>query len=345
MKNIYDLNKDELTEYIKPEPKYRAEQIYTALHKGTDFDKINIPKALKDKISAEFYTDLPEVVREHESADGTKKFLLKLCDGQLIETVLLKQDYGNTVCVSSQVGCKMACAFCASGRDGFVRGLSAGEMLGQVIFLNKTDKISHIVIMGSGEPFDNFDSTVNFLRLTTSPDGINIGARNISVSTAGIVPKIREFADLKLQVNLCISLHAPNDKIRATIMPIAKAYSITELVDAAKYFFEKTKRRVIFEYSLIDSVNCAPEHALELSKLLRGFPTHVNLINLNKTPDSALQPPTRTVAMKFMDTLIKSGTSCTMRKSRGDDIAAACGQLRNKFVLQNTTTDSGNKTE
>lgn len=339
-KYLYDLNKEELGQYLASldEPKYRAEQIYTALHKGTDFEKINIPKALKDKFAADFVTSLPKISKEHKSADGTRKYLLELNDGQLIETVLLVQDYGNTICISSQVGCRMGCAFCASGTDGLIRNLTAGEMLAQVLLLNRINKLSHIVIMGSGEPFDSFDNTIKFLNLVTAADGINIGARNISVSTSGIVPKIKAFADLKLQVNLCISLHAPNDEIRQKIMPVAKAYPIGELVSAAKYFFDKTKRRVIFEYSLIDDVNCAPEHAVELAKLLRGFPAHVNLINLNRTPGSPLQPPSREVAMKFMDTLIKSGASCTMRKSRGDDIAAACGQLKLQSVSKAGTS-------
>jgi len=361
---IYDLNKDELETYLVSigGQKYRAAQIFSALGVGKDFEKINIPKELKEKISADFYTSLPKVVQKYVSRDGTLKFLLELRDKELVETVLLKQDYGNTVCVSSQVGCAMGCKFCASGADGLVRNLSAGEMLAQVLLVAASSAESnsaanvaalsnrsmigthqslHVVIMGSGEPFDNFDNTIKFLRLLSCSGGINIGARNISISTSGIVPKIREFADLKLQVNLCISLHAPNDTIRRSIMPVANAYLIADLIPAAKYFFEKTKRRVIFEYSLIDGVNCEVRHAEELAKLLRGFPAHVNLINLNPVAfqpkndleagdiqgKKALHPPSRAVGLKFMDTLIKSGISCTMRKNRGDDIAAACGQL------------------
>lgn len=322
-KYVYDLSREEWGEYIvnAGEPKYRAEQIFTALHKGTPLEKINISKGLKDKITGEFYTELPLIQKEMKSKDGTTKFLLKLCDGQLIECVLLKQDYGNTVCVSTQVGCKMGCVFCASGAGGFVRNLSSGEMLAQVLLMGGFGGVTNIVLMGSGEPFDNFDNVIKFLRLT------EVGARHISLSTAGLVPKIKEFADLGLQVNLCISLHAPTDEVRKQIMPVAKRWSVAELIDSAKYFFEKTRRRVTFEYSLIDGVNCAPEQAVQLAKLVKGFPSHVNLINLN-TANGDFRAPDRKTAMAFMDTLIKAGASCTMRKSRGDDIAAACGQLK-----------------
>jgi 23S rRNA (adenine2503-C2)-methyltransferase len=345
-KYVFDLTKFEWEKYLADEPKYRAGQIYDALHKGIAFDKINVPKELKEKIKAEFKTELPEIVKEQKSKDGTTKFLLRLYDGEMIECVLLKQDYGNTVCVSTQVGCKMACAFCASGADGFVRNLSAGEMLAQVVIARSActtkqsndEKVTNIVLMGSGEPFDNFDEVTKFLRLT------DVGARHISLSTAGIVPKIKEFADLGLQVNLCISLHAPTDEIRQRIMPVAKKWHIKELIDAAKYFFDKTRRRVIFEYSLIDGINCEPEHAVALAKLIKGFPSHVNLILLNHIPRQSddchpfilkgnggeYRPPCREVAKQFMDTLIKAGASCTMRKSKGEDIMAACGQLRLK---------------
>jgi len=314
----YDLTREEWEEYLSGVPKYRAGQIYDALHKGIPFDKINVPKELKERIKAEFRVELPEVVKELKSKDGTTKFLLKLHDGEMIECVLLRQDYGNTVCISTQVGCKMNCAFCASGADGFVRDLSAGEMLSQVLMVGK---VTNVVLMGSGEPFDNFDNVVKFLRLT------DVGARHISLSTAGIVPKIREFADLGLQVNRCISLHAPTDEIRQRIMPVSKKWRVNELIEAAKYFFEKTRRRVIFEYALIDGVNCEVEHAVALAKLVKGFPSHVNLINLNST-GGEYRAPCREVAKQFMDALIKAGASCTMRKSKGEDIMAACGQLK-----------------
>ena len=285
------------------------------------------------------------VADNQTSADGTTKFLLKLRDGNLIECVLLVQDYGNTVCVSSQVGCKMGCAFCASGKCGFVRDLVMEEMLVQILICNKHLKtpgagappplqkgeVSHIVIMGCGEPFDNFDNVVAFLR------AVDIGARKISVSTCGLPDGIRRFADLGAGYNLCISLHAPNDALRAQIMPIAKRYKIKEVMDAVRYFFNKTKRRVIFEYSLIDGVNCSVECANELADLLHGarISYHVNLIKLNKG-GGVLNPPDTKTAMIFMDTLIKRGVSCTMRKGKGQDIMAACGQLRAKGGASDT---------
>jgi len=268
-----------------------------------------------------------EIVSSIKSRDGTTKFLVRLDDGNLIECVLLIQDYGNTVCVSSQVGCKMGCKFCASGCGGFVRNLTVNEMFAQVNLARQQSpegtKLTHIVLMGMGEPFDNFDNVAEFLRR------VDIGARKISVSTCGLPDKIRAFADLKMQVNLCISLHASNDGVRRKIMPIANKYAIADIMSAVKYFFDKTKRRVIFEYALIDNVNCAPEHARELASLLHKakISYHVNLINLN-AGGGALKPPPKPVAMNFMDTLIKSGISCTMRKGKGTDIMASCGQLR-----------------
>ena len=273
--------------------------------------------------------------------DGTTKFLLELCDGEQIECVLLIQDYGNTVCVSSQVGCKMRCAFCASGSMGFVRNLTANEMLAQVELAKQfnnspfikgvsptgdggfSNRLTHVVLMGIGEPLDNFDNVMEFL------SRVDIGARKISISTCGLPDKIRAFADKKLQVNLCISLHAPNDSIRQRIMPIAKKHPMDELFSAVKYFFDKTKRRVIFEYALIDGVNCAPEHARELAHRLHNaqISYHVNLINLNSF-NKDFKKPSRETAKLFMDTLIKNKVSCTMRKGRGGDIMAACGQLK-----------------
>ena len=330
MKSVYDLSKNELGDYLQKlgEPNFRAGQIFSALHNGVEITNIpNIPKTLREQIAKDFYCKLPLIEKELQSKDGTRKFLLKLHDNALIECVLLTAEYGKTACISSQVGCKMGCAFCASGACGFIRHLSAGEMLSQVLLLNSIEKLSNIVIMGSGEPFDNFDNTVKFLELVTCAQGVNIGARSISVSTSGLSDQIRRFADLGMQVNLCISLHAPNDAVRQKIMPIAKVHSIKDLIESAKYFFQKTKRRVIFEYALIDGVNSSPDQAVELARLLRGFPLHVNLINLNVTENSPLRPVPHENAKKFMDTLIKNGVSCTMRKSRGDDIAGACGQL------------------
>lgn len=349
MDYIYDLSFDELKEVLKPlnAPKFRAEQIYTALHQGVAVPEItNIPKDLRAWLMTNFNCNLPEIVTVQTSRDGTKKYLLAYRqttenESDLIECVLLNQNYGNTLCVSTQVGCRMGCRFCASGKNGLVRNLTAGEILAEVLLINHlnstptTRGVTNIVLMGSGEPLDNYDNVMKFLRLVTSPNGVNISARNISLSTSGLVPQMRKFADENTQVNLCISLHAPNDELRQQIMPVAKRYTVRELVDAAKYYFEKTHRRVIFEYSLMmkdgKPFNCAVGQARELANLVRGFPAHINLINLNPLhfdANAVLTPPSREIAMAFMDAVIKSGVSCTMRKNKGDDIDGACGQLR-----------------
>lgn len=357
---IYDFSFDELKDALKPlnAPRFRAEQIFTALHQGVLVSDItNIPKDLRAWLVENYNCNLPEIVTVQVSRDGTKKYLLayehlesateigKQTSKDLIECVLLNQNYGNTLCVSTQVGCRMGCRFCASGKNGLVRNLTAGEILAEVILVNHLNTtpaargVTNIVLMGSGEPLDNYDNVMKFLRLVTAPTGINISARNISLSTSGLVSRIRQFADENMQVNLCISLHAPNDELRQQIMPVAKKYSIRELVDAAKYYFEKTHRRVIFEYSLMmkDGVpfNCAVSQARELANLVRGFPSHVNLINLNPLhfdSHAVLTPPSREVAMAFMDAVIKNGASCTMRKNKGDDIDGACGQLRLRYM-------------
>ncbi|MBQ7973359.1 MAG: 23S rRNA (adenine(2503)-C(2))-methyltransferase RlmN [Clostridia bacterium] len=323
-------------------PQFRAGQIYSALHQGVSVDNItNIPKDLRAWLKEHFDCNLPEIIKEQVSKDGTKKYLLAFQGKDLIECVLLSQNYGNTLCVSTQVGCRMGCRFCASGKYGLVRNLTAGEILAQVLLINRlnmtptTRGVTNIVLMGSGEPLDNYENVIRFLNLVTAPTGINISGRNISLSTSGLVPQIRKFADEKTQVNLCISLHAPNDQLRQQIMPVAKRYSIAELIDAAKYYFEKTHRRVIFEYSLMmkdgQPFNCAVNQARELAGLVRGFAAHINLINLNPLnfdKNAVLTPPSRETAMAFMDAVIKSGVSCTMRKNKGDDIDGACGQLR-----------------
>ncbi|MDR0384179.1 MAG: 23S rRNA (adenine(2503)-C(2))-methyltransferase RlmN [Christensenellaceae bacterium] len=323
MKYIYDLMPEELN----LNPGYRNQQVWNALQDGKTIDEItNIPNSLKNELKLEYDCNLPRIVNELQSKDGTRKFLLEFADRSLIECVLLQQDYGNTICVSTQVGCRMGCKFCASGADGIVRDLTCGEILAQVILVNKIQHVTNIVLMGSGEPFDNYDNVVKFFRLVNSAGGLNISMRNISVSTCGIVPKIKDFADLQIGVNLCVSLHAPNDTVRRRIMPIANRYSVSQILDAARYFFDKTHRRVIFEYSLIAGINDKIEHAKELSKLIKGFPNHVNLILVNTFNNEFRQD--KSSAMVFMDTLIKNGTSCTMRRSRGGDIDGACGQLR-----------------
>lgn len=344
MDYLYDFTLDELKDRLKPlnVPQFRAGQIFSALHQGVPVTEItNVPKTLRFWLTENFDCNLPEIVTVQTSKDGTKKYLLAYHQTDLIECVLLNQNYGNTLCVSTQVGCRMGCRFCASCKNGLVRNLTAGEILAQVILINRlnstvnTRGVTNIVLMGSGEPLDNYEHVMSFLRLVTAPLGINISARNISLSTSGLVPEIIKFANENTQVNLCISLHAPNDQLRQQIMPVAKRYSVRELVDAAKYYFEKTHRRVIFEYSLMmkdgKPFNCAVEQARELANLVRGFPAHINLINLNPLnflEKAELTPPSREVAMGFMNAVIKSGVSCTMRKNKGDDIDGACGQLR-----------------
>lgn len=354
---IYDLSLAELEQVLAEidAPKFRAEQIFTALHRGVPVSAItNISKELRAWLQQKFNCKLPQIITQKISKDGTKKYLLAYqgaSELDLIECVLLTQNYGNTVCVSTQVGCRMGCKFCASGKNGLVRNLTAGEILAQVILINQLNTtaenrgVTNIVLMGSGEPLDNYEQVMKFLDLVTCADGINISARNISLSTSGLVPAIKRFADAGKQVNLCISLHAPNDELRRQIMPIAQRYTVAELVDAAKYFFAKTHRRVIFEYSLMMRngvpLNCSVAQARELADLVRGFPAHINLINLNPLrflPTAELTPPSREIAKTFMDAVIKSGVSCTMRKNKGDDIDGACGQLRLQH-LQNLNRD------
>ncbi len=351
MQSIYSLTLVELKEYLTSigEKGFRAGQIFSALHNGVEVKDIsNISKELRGRLNIDFICELPVIVEEKISKDGTRKYLLAFKNQDktdLIECVFLIQDYGNTICVSSQVGCRMGCKFCASCRDGLIRNLSAGEILSQVILMNKLHSqgkargVTNIVLMGSGEPLDNFENVMKFLKLVTDKDGINISGRNISLSTSGLVPEIKKFADAGTQVNLCISLHAPTDELRKQIMPVAFKYSVKELINAAKYFFNKTHRRVIFEYSLMlkngVKFNCGVEQGKILADLVRGFPAHINLINLNPLnflEKAELTPPTREVAKEFMNSIIKSGISCTMRKNKGDDIDGACGQLKIKFT-------------
>jgi len=281
-----------------------------------------------------------------KSKDKTIKFLYDLSDGNIIEGVLMRYAFGNTLCISTQVGCKMNCKFCASGLNGFVRNLSCGEILGQIVAVNKyiggslKDRaITNIVLMGSGEPLDNFDNVKKFLSIVTSSECFDISVRNISISTCGIPSKIEDLADLGYAVTLCLSLHAPNDTIRRTIMPIAKRYSIAEVVDALKYYHTMTNRRIIIEYTLIDGVNNTTKCAKELSEVLSGLPCHVNLIKLNEVDGRDLKSPSQESCKKFNDMLNRFGVSATMRRSLGDDIEGACGQLRNKEIKGDKVVD------
>lgn len=344
MQILQDLSLEELQSLMQEfgEQKFRAQQLLDNINLGKSISSFsNISKALKEKLLARF-SDMPLEIftQQVSSKDGTRKFAYKLWDGNIIEGVLMSYKYGNTLCVSTQVGCRMGCKFCASTLGGLARNLTAGEILAQVLVVNallggktgKNREITNIVLMGSGEPLDNYDNVVKFLRLVSSENGLNVSPRNISLSTCGIVPNIYRLADEGLQVILTISLHAPNDDLRKTIMPIANKYSVRDIIAAAKNYFEKTGRRVVFEYALIDGVNNTPECASELAALVRGFPTHINLIPLNEVKERDLKTVTHKKAEQFEAILTKLGASVTIRRTIADDIDGACGQLRNKIV-------------
>lgn len=322
------------------EPKFRAKQLFEGITQGKAISEIsNIGAGLKQKLLQRFCDAPIKLHTKLVGKDGTVKYVYELADGNIIEGVYMSYKYGNTLCVSTQVGCRMGCKFCASTLGGLVRNLSAGEILAQVLFVNrdnggdlKNRKVTNIVLMGSGEPLDNFDNVVKFLNLVSSEQGINISQRNISLSTCGLVDKINQLADLNLQITLTISLHAPNDELRKTIMPIANRYGINELLASVKHYFNKTKRRIVFEYSLIDGKNDSFECADELSKILKGVVCHVNLIPLNKVDERGLVGTNRKKAYAFMDRLTQNGISATVRRTMGADIEGACGQLRAKIL-------------
>lgn len=345
MKNMIDFRDftyKELENYIIKinEPKFRAKQIFQWIHKGvSSFDDIvNINKELKEKLKNEGYICNMVIEEKYISnIDGTTKYIMRLKDENFIECVLMKYTFGNTICISTQVGCSMGCSFCASTIGGKIRNLTAGEMLGQVLTLqnDSKEKISNVVLMGTGEPLDNYENVIKFLNIINDPNGINIGMRHITISTCGLVPQIRILADLNLQITLAISLHAPNDDIRKKIMPIASRYSIEELLDVCKYYIKRTNRRVTFEYALINEINDSEENALELSKKLKGMLCHVNLIPLNKVDEREYIKPDMDKVNTFKNILIKSGIETTVRREMGSDINAACGQLRRRFIEKN----------
>ncbi len=320
---------------------YRAGQIFKALHlNSTFFDMTELSKDLREKLDEKYYANPVKIIKTLKSVDGTEKFLFSLPDGNVIEGVLMRYKHGNTLCVSTQVGCRMNCAFCASGLHGLVRNLTAGEILGEVIAVNgylnggigEKRAVTNIVLMGSGEPLDNYDNTVKFLRLVSMPDGINISQRNISLSTSGLVNKMYDLAEEGLSINLTVSLHAPFDEERKKIMPVAKKYSISEILSACKKYFEKTGRRYIFEYVLIKGENDTVCHAEELIRLLKGKPCHVNLIRLNEVKENDLKGGTEKEAYRFLGLLEKGGISATVRRKMGEDIDGACGQLRQRYL-------------
>ncbi len=326
------------------EKKFRAGQIYKSLHLGLDFDEMtDIPKAFRERLSNDYDAQPVRIIKHLESVDGTMKFLFALKDNNVIEGVLMKYNHGYSLCISTQVGCRMHCAFCASGLNGLVRNLTAGEILGEVICVNKflgggigdKRKVINIVLMGSGEPLDNYDNTIKFFHLVSDKNGINISQRNISLSTSGIVPKMYELADENVSVNLTVSLHSPFDQERQKIMPIAKAYKIAQILDACANYFEKTGRRYIFEYVLIKGENDTPRHAEELIKILKGRPCHINLIRLNEVKENQLKCGTDKEAYRFLGVLEKAGLSATVRRKMGEDIDGACGQLRQRYLEEN----------
>lgn len=337
---LTEMTLDEVAKLLSDlrEPRYRAKQVYAWLVRGVlPAEMTNLPKALREKLAALPYGAVSIFQKRLSERDGTAKFLFSLEDENLIEGVLMRYHYGNTVCLSTQVGCRMGCAFCASTLEGKVRDLHAGEMLGQIAAIEKDEPhedghraVTNLVLMGSGEPLDNFENVVRFLYLVSSPDGMNISPRNISVSTCGIVPKIYEFMEKAPHVTLSVSLHAHDDETRSRIMPINRAYPIAELLKAARAYADGTGRRVVFEYALISGVNAAEQDAVALAKRLRGMRCHVNLIPLNPVPERNLSGATRQQAQQFAAWLEREHISATVRREVGTDIEGACGQLRRR---------------
>ena len=337
MTDIKSMTQQELAAFLKElgEPSFRAKQVFSWLHRGvTSFeDMTNLSKPLREKLAERCFITAPTVARKQESRlDGPIKYLWELSDGNCIETVLMQYHHGNTVCISSQVGCRMGCAFCASTIAGKVRDLRPSEMLDQVLFtqLDAGREVSNIVLMGIGEPLDNMDNVLRFLELVNHPDGMHIGMRHISLSTCGVVPGIDALAEKQLQLTLSVSLHAPDSETRSRIMPVNRAYDVELLFDACHRYFEKTGRRISFEYAMIDGVNDNDWQADLIAKKLRGMPGHVNLIPLNDVVESPYKPSRRVAA--FQKRLESHGITATVRRSLGGDIDASCGQLRRKAM-------------
>ena len=345
---LQDLSLPELEALVLAlgEKKFRAAQIFQGLMHGKKISELPVPAALRARLLEE-YEDEPVRLQEvFTSQDGTKKYLFALADGNLIEGVLMQYKYGATQCISTQVGCRMGCKFCASTLGGLIRNLSAGEILSEILVVNRAEggtlkerAVHNVVLMGSGEPFDNYDNVVKFLRLLTSEGGIHISARNISLSTCGLVPKMRAFAKEGIPLNLTVSLHASSDEERARTMPVANAYKIADILKACDEYFRATGRRYIFEYSLIGGENCDEAHAHALASLLKGRPCHVNLIRLNEVKERSLKSVSEKEAYRFLGYLEKDGISATLRRSMGSDIGGACGQLRASYLEKNESKD------
>ncbi len=339
--DIKSLNRTELEELLTEmgEKSFRARQIYEWLHvkQVNSFEEMsNLSKALREKLEHSCrITALKKEQVQVSRLDGTRKYLFALGDGNLIESVLMRYKHGNSVCISSQVGCRMGCKFCASTLDGLVRGLTPSEMLDQIYAIGKDigERISNVVVMGTGEPMDNFDNLLKFIEILTDENGLNISQRNVTVSTCGIVPKIRELADKKLSITLALSLHASNQKKRLELMPVANKYDIHEVIDACKYYFAQTGRRVTFEYSLVGNVNDTDEDARELAALIAGMNCHVNLIPVNPIKERDYVQSNRDAILAFQHKLEHSGINVTIRREMGRDIDGACGQLRRKYAV------------
>jgi len=337
--DIRSFNLIELTDYVTGdlgEPKFRAKQLYEWMHQhlALDYDEMkNIPKSLKEKLLAKCnYHNLEQIDLQISKIDATRKYLFRLYDGEMVESVWMSYKHGNSVCISSQVGCKMGCRFCASTLDGWVRNLTPSEMLGQIYAIQRDtgERVSNVVVMGTGEPMDNYDNIVKFVRLLSDENGLNISQRNITVSTCGIIPKIKQLAEEDLTITLAISLHAPNQAKRAELMPIANKYDIHELIDACQYYFEKTGRRITFEYSLVGGVNDRDEDAKELGELIGHLNCHVNLIPVNPIKERDFVSPSMDRAYAFQKKIEKYVNNATIRREMGRDIDGACGQLRKR---------------
>ena len=345
---ISSLSLEELGGVVREmgQPAFRAKQIFHWLHQKqvTAFSQMtDQPKALLARLEETWFIAAPQIRRRQQSKDGTVKYLFQLADGNCIETVVMRYHYGNTVCVSTQVGCRMGCRFCASTQAGRVRNLMAGEIAAEVYAAQRDigERISHIVLMGIGEPLDNYDNVRRFLELVNSPEGLNIGMRHISLSTCGLVDQIDRLAGEDLQLTLSVSLHAPVDEVRSSIMPVNRRWPVQELLDACRRYFEKTGRRISFEYAMIRDVNDTPEMAKQLIRRLRGIAAHVNLIPLNDVAESPLKPSLPETVLRFQKTLEASGIPATVRRTLGSDINASCGQLRRNYEAEKPKEGSG----
>ncbi len=338
MMDYRDLTFDELQDYLVNigEKKFRAKQIFKWIHRGVEefHEMTDLSISLREKLEMNGYLGNMEVETKQESAnDETVKYLMHLKDGNMIECVLMRYSYGNSICISTQAGCSMGCSFCASTIGGKNRDLTGGEMIGQIMKVQRDAgvEISNIVLMGSGEPLDNLKNVLKFFKIVNHPEGINIGMRHITLSTCGLVPEIINLADMNLQITLAISLHGPNDEIRKRLMPIANKYSYDELLNACNYYIEKTNKRITFEYALIDGINDRKEDAKELSTKLKGMLCHVNLIPINKVKDRGYEKSQRARIEEFKQVLLLHGIETTVRRELGSDIDAACGQLRRSY--------------